>query len=460
MWRCDRQSDCRDGSDERNCIYPEPPTTTTTTTSTTTTTTAATSDSATSAAVASTTPDQPALTTHDLETLDQGDYLTLINATSSYRTEQQQQPEQRFKQAAAPDSASDQSSQIISSGAPAIAGSEPANQAAGEQQLQRQQLEFSLNGDVSRTIQLERDAAAAAASTVAAPSTPQVTGGEPAQQHQQAFSNQPELHEPVELARQTTPGAEIASADFAQPSSAPLAKEMKKFDYELLASSSNSNNNLVQLNELPVTAPHEQQLQPQQRPPLEMNLHEERRRGHKFIRQQMGDSEQEVGGQQQQQQRLPIYRSFFKSFKGGQARGSAGRPGREAAGERRHVVAIARRRRDRHQVLPLMGVGLPIAQQRVSAMEAPAHKMDARPLEQRADGPPAFHQAVQVAQTQANNQQHQQGAPAGLTPMQVRSQQQHQHAGAAVASYLQLLNSRYNLRLPRIVASSQQAAPS
>lgn len=137
----------------------------------------------------------------------------------------------------------------------------------------------------------------------------------------------------------------------------------------------------------------------------------------------------EQGGQQQ---RVPIYRSFFKSFKGPHGRHHQQQANQVAVngyptGPRGNVVAIARRRRDR-----VHNHHLPLVSSLRQQQEASSSQPKQVPIEAQAAAP--F--ASSPLGSPSRYQQGPHSAPG--------------NAGAAMASYLQLLNSRYNLRLAHV----------
>ena len=237
----------------------------------------------------------------------------------------------------------------------------------------RQQLEASLSVDVSRIIQHET-----AAASVAPP--------------QQQAAAQTQAAEQVTQQATTT----LASTTTAAPEVARL--EMKKFDYDMIQSAAS---NLAQLNEL--AAPSGANARQQQV-------------GQQAARQQQQPAEQKPLGAATQPaapQRVPIYRSLFKTFKSGNQLPIIG-AGHQQNG--RNVVAIARRRRDRQQAAAV-------------ASDQQQH-WPANNNNNNNNFGGAEQQVPQAAAPRQHNQTSRQTA-------------------ANVASYLQLLNGRYNLRMPQ-----------
>lgn len=149
-------------------------------------------------------------------------------------------------------------------------------------------------------------------------------------------------------------------------------------------------------------------------------------------------------------EKMPIYRSLFKSFKSGNSGASSivgplhkqndvsraiGATGRY----QRNLVAVARRRRDRvqqHQQQVQALINAPPAEQRV---------LQTAPIQSEiiAGGPaPAARQVTPIGASPA---QRSSTAPSGVAA-----------SSNAVGTYLQLLNHRYNLRFPRVSSAATQ----
>lgn len=423
LWRCDHQFDCKDGSDERYCVYtttgsPAITTTTTAVSTSTNTGTGATGDVSVSvnasyglaAGSASAVHPQPIINLVRLQQLAQ-DSLEAgeMNAPANYYT---------------------------TSDAGAANQQQPADLAPAHPS--RQQLEANLNGDVSRIIRHESGASSPTQTTFSPaadssqPPVPSVIGGGP------EISDQPDANN---------------------------NNSQAKTDYEIIQSSGN----LVQLNELPtsvvssMSGASELQNGSRQAPgPNSVGIRQQMMTQIEFATAQHHQHQHQHQQQHQQQlqqlqhpsspsvqmtpaagvpidndwnqrlnqtrpeqvapiehvQRIPIYRSFFKSLKGGQARAHlVGGHG----GYQRNVVTVARRRRDRHHVAP---------------------------LGQQTDGEqPTVDHASHLAPELAGGQR------LPMVGMGLHNQTQARRYHNGMPSYLHMLNNRYNLRLPRVSPS-------
>lgn len=359
-----------------------------------------------------------------------------------------------------------------------------------QQQIARQQLESSLNEDISRIIQLQQEAPLSAPSSQApiSAATSDIASSE-SQQHSAS----------------TIPVTDISQSIKQQVGLVNSQKELKKFDYDIIQSSSSPN--LMHLNELSgeinSNQQHQQQmLQQAQKPtqqiqtqidfvPQQQQQHQQQQQSssarqvtpasHLLV----ASTEQLISQQQQNKQvfnrqqlhrdrlngqvikaspssngqkpadqdgavagRVPIYRSLFKTLKGGQGRLHAATGATNQNGNR---YSISRRRRERNQqsanqqiqsstTSTIVGGGSEIPrinqqqqQQQIWTSVAPSIM----------SSPSAISTAPETSSSPAAtpqvNSTHQQNVPPSL---------HRTHHG--VASYLQLLNSRYNLRLNRV----------
>ena len=401
LWRCDRQYDCKDGSDERYCVYPTSSTTTSTTTTTTTTSTTTTTTpaptvmSSSALSGADSAGGEPASISlaGGRPPVDQEEPVIMVNTSSSYSTE------------------------------------------AAEQQGGQQRFELQLGGDVARIIQHE-SASEQLSATNSSHREPDRSPVLPAQKQTQTQT-------PIATTTtsSTTPAPTPVSSSALQAiaiSDQLMAMQANKFDYELLPSASNS----VQTGE----GVQVHSMQSQQSP-----AHQQRGSS-KFMGEPGAQpeaaqpSEQHLLAPEHRQQlpaasqnRVPIYRSLFKSLKqvGHQAAPMHLRQQQQQhGGDHMPVRVVARRRRDRVQA---SGAG---------HMVAPPMGQESLAMGELNDSPPAT-----VGNT--NPQSHQQVAHSlrhnrlSSGPNQLVSR----NSAGSVASYLSLLNSRYNLRLPRVGAS-------
>lgn len=361
----------------------------------------------------------------------------LLNASSSYAIAHQNQQAELSSSGLSGPSEEQQTSR---------AGLSRENQ---QQQLQqaKQQLEMNLSGDISRIIQHERESSSIQAMTTMASATSSTSTplSKPVEQAEAAVS-----HASITTTKQEADVVVEDNPQQQQQTAVELAKEMEKFDYDLIQSSSSQ----VQANELPNANHHQQhfnkQLQmaqvidfvPQQRQQQQpSNEQVELMPPVNRLQPQVVVPQPQAEQQQAQAQRVPIYRSVFKSLKG-QQNGPQHhfRQQLDRNGNPRNVVAIARRRRDRNQQPQVMA-----NEQSHRTMRQP------RPSFQFGEKHDQVGQLVDLQQP-----------PMAMAAQPQQQVQMHNHtrASSSVANYLQLLNSRYNFRLPRVGGGPSPASPS
>lgn len=283
------------------------------------------------------------------------------------------------------------------------------------------------------------------------------------------------------------------------------AKELKKFDYDIIQSPSSAPN-LNQINgllasgggveppnqasqqaaaqlhtQVDFVAQQQGSLGRQQLPasPVSTNQHRASFRGQQHPHDarsrtfgqviktsKWANGVEHQAGQQQQPhpigvERVPIYRSLFKTLKGGgRALGSQGEHGRYSG------VAVRRRRDRQHQLRAQQA--LSTAGSTSSTTGALAHSSPSPLLSQTEPDlvrsthwtsvSPQPEAGGSVAPAASRQQQQQQQQPEQIKYPAHVVQPVAQSRSHSVASYLQLLQSRYNLRLPR-VSSQPLLAP-
>lgn len=358
LWRCDRQHDCKDGSDERACVYP-----------------------ATNASLAghgfgaptTTATMQPGESPVHLEQ-ETGDTLA-PSARPSFINHDTKQSEDYY-------STSDLSS----------------TKQPTEVSLARQRaLESSVIDDTAQTVDQSREQPARSGQEAGEQVTASTTPSAP---DSPASSTPAELVPPTEANQPKASASTLDAGELGAATSS--AKELKKFDYDIIASMASVPAQTNSENLLKSMHTHQSQVANQMMTQID------------FVPQQPQQQQQSHQVKVQQQhngqqppirlanERVPIYRSLFKTLKGGPGKLQVSnglisqQQHAQQIGPNRYAVVSSRHRRERAPTLP-----------------------------ESTDSAAA--------------------ASSMATKRQAGQVQSH-----GVASYLQLLNSRYNLRLARV----------
>lgn len=215
-----------------------------------------------------------------------------------------------------------------------------------------------------------------------------------------AAQSQPMPVEPVETAdagaNKTSPAPQ---PDSAEPSA---AKELKKFDYDIIASTAPNPTQTNAENLLKSAQTHQSQMANQMMTQIDFVPQQQQQQQPAQSAHQVKVQPLTTNGQQPPvrlaNERVPIYRSLFKTLKGG--------PGK---------LQVAQGAANQHHQLRQVGPHR-------YAVVSSRHRRDRSPLPDTANGSTSAASAKQAGQVQSHG----------------------------VASYLQLLNSRYNLRLARV----------
>ena len=241
---------------------------------------------------------------------------------------------------------------------------------------------------------------------------------------QDASSSTPSSPSVAESGEQQVAAAAAAAA--AAGSLAP--KELKKMDYEMLP-------NLVQTGQAAEQAP------PVAQPIAQEELFKKQQQqlvGPNPNKQDEAPLPVGMPATHQQQQRLPIYRSLFKSFK------NNNNPQQQ---QQQQQMPVQLGQQQQQQQQPL------VARMQLQQHQAQPVRVVARRRRDRANV-----QATRGQQAALQQQQQQQHSPlmSGDQLLGAKSLAGRNAAGS-MASYLSLLNSRYNLRLARVAPQRDQA---